>query len=152
MKKLIYTLSLVFAFSLTGQITAQQTEKELNKEIKSKATKNARKEAKKLKKEGLGVLTDIDMKAVLKEKLDVDFVRYRILGACNPPLAYETLKAEERVGLMLPCNVIVRETRSGGVEVSAIDPMSAMSVAENEALAETGALVRDKLSTVIEGV
>ena len=105
-----------------------------------------------LKKEGFGVLTDIDVKALLKEKIDVDFTQYRILGACNPPLAYETLKAEDRVGLMLPCNVIVRETKDGGVEVSAIDPMSAMSVVGNEALAETGALVRDKLATVIKGV
>ena len=105
-----------------------------------------------LKKEGFGVLTDVDVKAVLKKKIDVDFTQYRILGACNPPLAYETLKAEDRVGLMLPCNVIVRETKDGGVEVSAIDPMSAMSVVGNEALAGTGALVRDKLATVIKGV
>ena len=105
-----------------------------------------------LKKEGFGVLTDIDVKALLKEKIDVDFTQYRILGACNPPLAYETLKAEDRVGLMLPCNVIVRETKDGEVEVSAIDPMSAMSVVGNEALAGTGALVRDKLATVIKGV
>ncbi len=105
-----------------------------------------------LKKEGFGVLTDIDVKAVLKKKIDVDFTQYRILGACNPQLAYETLKAEDRVGLMLPCNVIVRETKDGDVEVSAIDPMSAMSVAGNAALAETGALVRDKLATVIKGV
>jgi len=105
-----------------------------------------------LKKEGFGLLTDIDVKALLKEKIDVDFTQYRILGACNPPLAYETLKAEDRVGLMLPCNVIVRETKDGDVEVSAIDPMSAMSVVGNAALAETGALVRDKLATVIKGV
>jgi uncharacterized protein (DUF302 family) len=105
-----------------------------------------------LGKEGFGVLTDIDVKAVLKKKLDVEFTQYRILGACNPQLAYETLMAEDRVGLMLPCNVIVRETRDGSVEVSAIDPLSAMSVVGNEALAETGALVRDKLSIVIEGV
>jgi uncharacterized protein (DUF302 family) len=105
-----------------------------------------------LKKEGFGVLTDIDVKAVLKKKIDVDFTQYRILGACNPALAYETLKAEDRVGLMLPCNVIVRETSGGDVEVSAIDPMSAMSVVGNEALAKTGALVRDKLATVIKGV
>lgn len=105
-----------------------------------------------LAKEGFGVLTDIDFKTVLKEKLDVDFKRYRVLGACNPPLAYETLKAEDRVGMMLPCNVIVRETKDGKVEVSAIDPTSAMSVVGNESLAETGALVREKLSTVIEGV
>ena len=105
-----------------------------------------------LGKEGFGVLTDIDFKAVLKKKLDVDFERYRVLGACNPPLAYETLKAEDRVGLMLPCNVIVRETKDGNVEVSAINPVSAMSIVGNESLAETGALVREKLSTVIEGV
>ncbi len=105
-----------------------------------------------LKKEGFGVLTDIDFKAVLKEKLDVDFTRYRVLGACNPQLAYKTLKAEDRVGLLLPCNVIVREAKDGSVEVAAIDPVSAMSVVGNEALAETGALVREKLSKAIEGV
>jgi len=105
-----------------------------------------------LKKEGFGVLTDIDFKTVLREELDVDFARYRVLGACNPALAYETLMVEDRVGLLLPCNVIVRETKDGSVEVSAIDPMSAMSVVGNETLAETGALVREKLATVIEGV
>jgi uncharacterized protein (DUF302 family) len=105
-----------------------------------------------LKKEGFGVLTDIDVKETLKKKIDVDFVRYRILGACNPPLAYKTLQAEERIGLMLPCNVIVRETKEGGVEVSAIDPLSAMAAVGNKALAETGALVRDKLAKVVEGV
>jgi uncharacterized protein (DUF302 family) len=105
-----------------------------------------------LKKEGFGVLTDIDVKETLKKKIDVDFVRYRILGACNPPLAHRTLQAEERIGLMLPCNVIVRETKEGGVEVSAIDPLSAMAAVGNEALSETGALVRDKLAKVVEGV
>ena len=105
-----------------------------------------------LKKEGFGVLTDVDFKAVFKEKLDVDFTQYRILGACNPPLAYESLKAEDRVGLMLPCNVIVRKTKDGSVEVAAIDPVSVMSVVENEALALIGALVREKLSKVIEGI
>ena len=105
-----------------------------------------------LKKEGFGILSDIDVKETLKKKIDVDFVRYRILGACNPPLAYRTLQAEERIGLMLPCNVIVRETKEGGVEVSAIDPLSAMASVGNEALAETGALVRDKLAKVVEGV
>ena len=105
-----------------------------------------------LKKEGFGILADIDMKAVLKKKLEVEFTEYRILGACNPPLAYDTLKAEDRVGLMLPCNVIVREKKEGGVEISAIDPISAMSVVGNEALAEIGALVSGKLTNVIEGV
>lgn len=105
-----------------------------------------------LKKEGFGVLTDIDVKAVLKNKLDVEFAEYRILGACNPPLAYETLKAEDRIGLMLPCNVIVREAKNGSVEVAAIDPASAMGVVKNESLAATGALVRDKLIKVVEGV
>jgi len=105
-----------------------------------------------LKKEGFGILADIDMKAVLKKKLEVEFTEYRILGACNPPLAYDTLKAEDRVGLMLPCNVIVREKKEGGVEISAIDPTSAMSVVGNEALAEIGALVSGNLTNVIEGV
>ena len=105
-----------------------------------------------LKKEGFGVLTDIDVKETMKKKLDVDFVNYRILGACNPPLAWKTLQAEDRIGLMLPCNVIVRETEEGGVEVSAIDPLAAMAAVGNESLAETGAMVRDKLEKVVEGV
>jgi uncharacterized protein (DUF302 family) len=102
-----------------------------------------------LKKEGFGILTDIDVRETLKKKLDVEFPKYRILGACNPPFALRSLKAEERVGLLLPCNVIVRETASGKVEVAAIDPLSAMSMVENDTLKAIADEVRDKLKKVI---
>jgi uncharacterized protein (DUF302 family) len=105
-----------------------------------------------LKKEGFGVLTDIDIKATMKEKLGADMAEYRILGVCNPPLAYRTLQAEERIGLMIPCNVVVRETREGGVEVSSIDPEAAMAAVGNEQLASAGAEARERLTRVIEGV
>jgi uncharacterized protein (DUF302 family) len=102
-----------------------------------------------LKKEGFGILTDIDVKATLKKKLDVDFHKYRILGACNPPFAYHALQAEDKIGTMLPCNVIVQE-RDGKTEVSAIDPLASMQAVKNEALVGIAQEVRLKLRTVIE--
>jgi uncharacterized protein (DUF302 family) len=103
-----------------------------------------------LKKEGFGVLTEIDIKATLKKKLDVDFYNYRILGACNPPFAYKALQAEDKIGTMLPCNVIVQEKEAGRIEVSAVDPIASMGAVENEALGEVASQVRDKLKKVIE--
>lgn len=105
-----------------------------------------------LKKEGFGILTEIDVKATLKKKLEVDFREYRILGACNPPLAYEALKAEERIGLMLPCNVIVQVTPGGATEVAAIDPAASMAAVGNPALEPLGVEVGGKLKRVIEAV
>jgi len=105
-----------------------------------------------LKKEGFGILTDIDVKATLKKKLDVDFRKYRILGSCNPPFAYQALQAEDKIGLMLPCNVIVQENNDGTVEVSAIDPIASMQAVKNENLSEVAAQVRAKLKKVIENV
>jgi len=102
-----------------------------------------------LKKEGFGVLTDIDVKATLKKKLDVDFRKYRILGACNPPFAYKALQAEDKIGIMLPCNVVVQEIEDGKVEVAAIDPMASMLAVGNPALKEIAAEIRNKLKTVI---
>ena len=102
-----------------------------------------------LKKEGFGILTQIDVAATLKKKLDVDFRRYRILGACNPSLAYRALQTEELIGLMLPCNVVVHERDEGGVEVAAIDPVASMAAVENDALEGIGTEVRDKLRRVI---
>lgn len=105
-----------------------------------------------LKKEGFGILTDIDVKETLKKKLDVDFKKYRILGACNPPFAYKALQAESRIGTMLPCNVIVQETEQGKIEVSAIDPIASMQAIENPGLRDIAVQVRNKLKKVIESL
>src|SRR4030043_248007 len=86
-----------------------------------------------LKEEGFGVLTEIDVKATLKKKLDVDFRPYVILGACNPPFAHRALLAEDRIGLMLPCNVLVRECEGGDIEVAAIDPLAPLPAGDNPA-------------------
>ncbi len=102
-----------------------------------------------LKTEGFGVLTEIDIKATLKKKLDVDFYNYRILGACNPPFAYKALQAEDKIGTMLPCNVIVQEKAPGAVEVTAVDPVASMQAVQNPALADIAGQVREKLKNVI---
>lgn len=105
-----------------------------------------------LKKEGFGVLTEIDVKETLKKKLEVDFRKYKILGACNPSNAYKALQAERDIGLMLPCNVIVYESESGETVVAAIDPVAAMSPVGNVALETTAIEVRRKLLNVIEAM
>ena len=103
-----------------------------------------------LKLEGFGILTEIDIKATLKKKLDVDFYNYKILGACNPPFAYKALQAEDKIGTMLPCNVIVQEKLSGQVEVSAVDPSASMQSIENNQLLDIAAEIGAKLKKVIE--
>ncbi len=105
-----------------------------------------------LKKEGFGVLTEIDVKETLKKKLDVDFRKYRILGACNPPLAYKALSEEENIGVMLPCNVIVQEKDGGVIQVSAINPMESMQAVKNPNLEEVAATVSSKLAKVIDNL
>ena len=103
-----------------------------------------------LKKEGFGVLTEIDVKAALKKKIDVDFRKYRILGACNPSFAYKALLAEDKIGTMLPCNVVVQERDDGKVEVAAVDPIASMQSVQNESLGEIAEEVQSKLKKVIE--
>ncbi len=103
-----------------------------------------------LKAEGFGILTEIDIKATLKKKLDVDFYNYTILGACNPPFAYKALLAEDKIGTMLPCNVIVQEKVPGQVEVSAVDPAASMLAIENKNLEGIANEVRARLQKVIE--
>jgi len=105
-----------------------------------------------LKNEGFGILTEIDVKETLKKKLDVNFRRYKILGACNPPFAYQALLSEDKIGLMLPCNVVVQETSDGTVEVSAIDPVASMQAVDNQDLGEIAIQVRDKLQNVISNI
>ena len=102
-----------------------------------------------LKEEGFGILTEIDIKATLKKKLDVDFKKYQILGACNPPLAHKALSAEDHIGLMLPCNVIVQQHENGNVEVAAVDPVASMQAVENDELGGVAKEVRDLLKKVI---
>ncbi|WP_298301056.1 DUF302 domain-containing protein [Hydrotalea sp.] len=103
-----------------------------------------------LKTEGFGILTEIDMKATLKKKLDVDIAPYTILGACNPPFAYQALQAEDKIGTMLPCNVIIQEKAPGKVEVSAVDPAASMQAIQNVELEKIAGTVRKKLQKVIQ--
>ena len=102
-----------------------------------------------LKEEGFGVISSIDLKETFKRKLGTDFRPYTILGACNPNLALEALKLEDKVGTMLPCNVIVQELRPGEVEVAAIDPVASMQAIENPELTEKAKAVREKLQSAI---
>ncbi len=105
-----------------------------------------------LKDQGFGILTEINVNATLKEKLDVDFYRYQILGACNPPFAYKALQAEDKIGLMLPCNFIVQEKAAGEIEVSGVDPISSMSAVQNEDLAGIANEIQAKIKTVIDSL
>jgi uncharacterized protein (DUF302 family) len=102
-----------------------------------------------LKEEGFGVLTRIDVRETMKAKLDKDFRPYIILGACNPTLAYEALQLEDKVGTMLPCNVVVQQPSQGMIEVAAIDPVASMQAIDNPDLKEAAKAVREKLSRVI---
>ncbi len=105
-----------------------------------------------LEKEGFGILTEIDVKATLKKKLDVDFQPYIILGACNPPLAHQALTAEPAVGLLLPCNVVVRRTEGGETIVEAMDPIPVLGIADNEELRSLGEDVRERLERALDRV
>jgi uncharacterized protein (DUF302 family) len=105
-----------------------------------------------LKAEGFGILTDIDVKATLKSKLGEDSRNYRILGACNPPYAHKALQLEDKIGTMLPCNVIVQELAPGSVEVAAVDPIASMQAVDNPALGEVASEVQAKLRRVIESL
>jgi len=105
-----------------------------------------------LKQEGFGILTEIDVKETFKKKLDVDFRKYRILGACNPTLAHKAIQSESRIGTMLPCNVIVQELENGKTEVSAVDPVASMQAVENDKLEPIASQVREKLEKVISNL
>ena len=105
-----------------------------------------------LKVEGFGVLTEIDVKATLKKKLDVEFRNYLILGACNPPNAHKALMVEDKIGLMLPCNVIVQEIGENMVEVAAIDPVASMQAVDNPGLQGVGQEISEKLERVINSL
>lgn len=105
-----------------------------------------------LKGEGFGIITEIDVKKTLKEKLGADFRNYHILGACNPKLAYEALQLENKVGTMLPCNVVINEVTQDRTEVAAIDPVASMQAIDNPPLKHSAERVRSLLQNVIEGL
>ena len=105
-----------------------------------------------LKDHGFGIITEIDVRNTLKTKLDVEFRPYRILGACNPAMAHAALQIEDKVGTMLPCNVIVQELAPGRIEIAAIDPVASMQAINNTRLKETACVVRDKLKGVIDAI
>jgi uncharacterized protein (DUF302 family) len=121
-----------------------------NKTLKEDFNSVIEKVTEELKKEGFGILTEIDVKETLKKKLDIDFKKYKILGACNPPYAHKALEAEDKIGTMLPCNVIVQEIEEGTVEVAAVNPMASMQAVENEKLNEVADEITTKLEHVID--
>lgn len=125
-----------YYFSKTLDITFEEAIEELTNALKS---------------EGFGILTEIDVQATLKKKLDVDFRPYKILGACNPPFANEALQAEDKIGTMLPCNVIVQK-KENGVEIAAIDPVASMEAVNNQKVTEIANKIRSKLKSVIESL
>lgn len=125
-----------YYFSKTLDITFEEAIEELTNALKS---------------EGFGILTEIDVQATLKKKLDVDFRPYKILGACNPPFANEALQAEDKIGTMLPCNVIV-QGKENGVEIAAIDPVASMEAVNNQKVTEIANKIRSKLKSVIESL
>jgi uncharacterized protein (DUF302 family) len=105
-----------------------------------------------LKKEGFGVITEIDVKETLKKKIDVEFRKYKIIGACNPMFAHQALQLESRIGTLLPCNVIVQELAEGRVEVSAINPLESMKIVGNPSLQQIGSQVAARLESVVQRI
>lgn len=105
-----------------------------------------------LKKEGFGIVTEIDLKATFKKKINVDFKNYKILGACSPHFAHKAVLAEDKIGVFLPCNVIVEEHENGEIEVSAVDPIASMTTVKNESLGGLAVEIQNKLKTVIDNL
>ena len=105
-----------------------------------------------LKKEGFGVLTEIDVKSTLKKKLNIDFRNYKILGACNPPFAHKALEMEDNIGVLLPCNVVVQETKNGDVSVSVVNPLESMQSVQNPKLGEIAGEISNKLNNVLKNL
>ncbi|AVR46841.1 hypothetical protein C7S20_17120 [Christiangramia fulva] len=122
------------------------------KKVKGSFEEVIEKTKKELEKEGFGVLTEINVNETFKKKLDIDFRKYRILGACNAPYAHKALTAEDKVGTMLPCNVIVQETDAGEVEVAAINPIASMMAIDNEKLKPIAEEIKNKLDKVIKNL
>lgn len=124
----------------------------INKIIPTDFDSAIKKVTEKLKSEGFGVLTEIDVQETLKNKINVDFRRYKILGACNPPNAYKALSNEPYIGLLLPCNIVVQETVDGRIDVSAVDPQASMQAVNNPELVEIAGEIKTKLERVIKSL
>jgi uncharacterized protein (DUF302 family) len=122
----------------------------ISKKVEGTFDEAIKKVTEELKKEGFGIISEIDLKDKFKEKLNIDFRNYKILGACNPALAYKAIEQEDKIGTMLPCNILVQEYETGGVEVSAINPLESMGAVDNANLQSIAAEVSGKLKTVIE--
>lgn len=123
-----------------------------SKKIKENFNQGEKKIRETLKKEGFGVLTEIDVQKTLKKKLNINFRRYKILGACNPSFAYQSLQAEDKIGTMLPCNVILQEVNSKEIEVAAVDPIASMRAVSNQNLLGIAQKVRRKLKGIVESL
>ena len=123
-------------------------EKQLNEDFESAVSRTREV----LAEQGFGVISEVDMQAKLKEKLGVEMPGYLILGACNPPLAYTALLKEEKIGILLPCNVIVRDTGDGTTEVAAVDPVTSMEITGNEAISEIAGTVKEKLEMAVNSL
>ncbi|MGC8653213.1 MAG: DUF302 domain-containing protein [Candidatus Kryptoniota bacterium] len=126
---------MIYYFSKTKEVPFEKALKEVTE---------------KLREEGFGILTEIDVRQTLKEKLDVDYRKYIILGACNAPYAYQALQAEDKIGTMLPCNVVVQEISEGVTEIAAVDPVASMQAVVNPKLTEVARQIQTKLRRVIE--
>ncbi len=125
----------------------------LNTCIKGKSFGNAIETVtEELKKEGFGILSTIDMSAAFKNKLNVDFKKYTILGACNPQFAYKVLQTDDKIGVLLPCNVVVQENENGNIDISIIDPLSSMAGVDNKTVVGYASEIQEKLQRVINNL
>ncbi len=136
----------------SGNIRSLQMSYYFSKTISGSFDEAEKKVIESLKEAGFGVLTEIDVQDTLKKKLDVDFQKYKILGTCNPSFAYKALQAEDKIGTMLPCNVIVQEISDGEIEVAAVDPVASMQAIENPGLYDIAIRVQDKLRSIVNNL
>jgi uncharacterized protein (DUF302 family) len=163
-RKRITTIDILENRFINGEISMEEYEEQkrnikskiklmnyyFNKTIKGTFEEVIEKVTEELKEEGFGILTEIDVTETLKKKLDVDFKKYRILGACNAPYAHKALQAEDKIGTMLPCNVIVQEVEEGVIEVAAVNPMASMMAVDNKQMIKIADEITAKLKNVIE--
>ena len=124
----------------------------ISKKVEGSFDDTVNKVTEELKKEGFGIISEIDLKEKFKEKLNVDFRNYKILGACNPALAFKAIQHEDKIGTMLPCNILIQEHENGEVEVSAINPLASIGAVNNESLQSIAAEVTSKLRVAIENI